>query len=632
MEENNGRRRTVLQAMSPAYVEEDPIGLPNTDAHTFEIKPAMIQMVSNNQFGGMKGEDPRAHMLWFSRTCQTLKMNGVTSDRIKLSLFPFSLRDRAARWLNTFSKGHFKNWEALHQAFMHEYFPPSAIAKIKRSIQNFSQDSIESLSEAWERFKDLKIKCPPALIDDDSLMFHFYQGLLVPSKKELDHSFKVGSFLDMTPEENEDLVERLTSNAKYWYEDRAPQQKAGMYEVDSLTALKASMESLIKLTIQDQFSASSRSNKPYESVAQADNYCQGSSSSHSNELVLSCESCTGTHLTAQCPYYESPIKEKPREANLAQQAEDPTTEMKKMLEEKDKKNEERIQRLEESMRQLMEQMTIRPPGTLPAKTENNPREHLKAVTLRSGKETKGIGQSSEPTLKDYVAELVNEPTEKKKEEEKKDEEPLQSQYPNSDLPLKKVTIPYPSRVKKSKDEKAFKKFLDIMGQVEVKLPLVDVLTEMPKYAKFLKDLVTHKRDWEELPMINLNASYSALLLQHMPEKCKDPDKGSFETLLGLEEILKVEGIEPSKCEDVQEVEAKGLDSLELKPLPKHLEYAFLDDEGKCPVVIASDLSVGQKADLMTVLRQHKQTFSWKLEDIRGISPAFCTHKIALEEG
>ncbi|VFQ98545.1 unnamed protein product [Cuscuta campestris] len=48
MEENNGRRRTVLQAMSPAYVEEDPIGLPNTDAHTFEIKPAMIQMVSNN--------------------------------------------------------------------------------------------------------------------------------------------------------------------------------------------------------------------------------------------------------------------------------------------------------------------------------------------------------------------------------------------------------------------------------------------------------------------------------------------------------------------------------------------------------------------------------------------------------
>ncbi|VFQ99306.1 unnamed protein product [Cuscuta campestris] len=206
--------------------------------------------------------------------------------------------------------------------------------------------------------------------------------------------------------------------------------------------------------------------------------------------------------------------------------------------------------------------------------------------------------SFDPTLEESVAEPVNQPAEEKKKEEQEDKEPFLSQHPNGDLPPKKVTIPFPSRVKKSKDEKAFKKFLDIMGQVEVKLPLVDVLTEMPKYAKFLKDLVTNKRDWEEVPVINLNASCSALLLQQMPEKCKDPgptefchsvkilkDKGSVETLLGLEEILKVEEIEPSKCEDVQEVEAKndhskGSDSLELKPLPKYLEYAFLDDEGK----------------------------------------------------
>ncbi|VFQ68234.1 unnamed protein product [Cuscuta campestris] len=343
----------------------------------------------------------------------------------------------------------------------------------EKKIQQLFQPAFEAYFETIFRAVERQVQealARTSLLDKLKMgLFQNMKRLLVPSKKELDHSSKVGSFLDMTPEENEDLVERLTSNAKYWYEDRAPQQKAGMYEVDSLTA---SMESLIKQIIQDQFSASSRSNKPYESVAQADNYCQGSSSSHSNELVLSCESCTGAHLTAQCPYYESPIKEKPREANLAQQAKDPTTEMKKMLEEKDKKNEERIQRLEESIRQLMEQMTIRPPGTLPAKTENNPREHLKAVTLRSGRETKGIGQSSEPTLKDSVAEPANEPTEKRKEEEKnpeekKDEEPFQSQHPNGDLPPKKVTIPFPSRVKKSKDEKAFKKFLDIMGQVEV---------------------------------------------------------------------------------------------------------------------------------------------------------------------
>ncbi|VFQ74606.1 unnamed protein product [Cuscuta campestris] len=543
-------------------------------------------------------------MLWFSRTCQTFRTNGVSADRVKLSLFPFSLRDRAARWLNTFSKGHFTTWEALHQAFMHEYFPPSAIAKIKRSIQSFSQNSTESLSEAWERFKDLNIKCPPALIDPDSLMFHFYQGLLVSSKKELDHSSKVGSFLDMTPEENEELVEKLTSNAKYWYEDRVPQQKAGMYEVDTFTALKASMESLIKRTIQDQFSASSHPNKQHESIAQADAYYQGGSSSHQNELVLSCESCTGAHLTSQCPYNESTTKERPREVHLAQyankgegpwapnqyqpayqrddpsrernnnnfqrnnrsrddykqggwnnninwnsqrgsgynqggntqvyvpphqrQAEDPMAEMKRMMEEQNKKSEERIQRIEESMRQIMDKMTIRPPRTLPAKTETNPREHLNAVTLRSGKEVQGVGQSTEPTLEDESeVELISQPTEEKKKEpenkeERKDKEPSQSQHPNSNLLPKKVTVPFPSRVKKKNDDQAFKKFLDIMGQVEVKLPLIDVLTEMPKYAKFIKDLVMHKKDWEGVSMINLNASCSALLLQQLPEKCKDP--------------------------------------------------------------------------------------------------------------
>ncbi|VFQ83860.1 unnamed protein product [Cuscuta campestris] len=550
---------------------------------------------------------------------------------------------------------------------MHEYFPPSAIAKIKRSIQSFSQNSTESLSEAWERFKDLKIKCPPALIDPDSLMFHFYQGLLVSSKKELDHSSKVGSFLDMTSEENEELVEKLTSNAKYWYEDRVPQQKAGMYEVDTFTALKASMESLIKRTIQDQFSASSHPNKQHESIAQADAYYQGGSSSHQNELVASCESCIGAHLTSQCPYNESTTKERQREVHLAQyankgegpwapnqyqpayQRDDPSRErnnnnfqrnncsrddykqggwnnntnwnsQRGMMEEQNKKTEERIQRLEESMRQLMDKMTIRPPRTLPAKTETNPREHLNAVTLRSGKEVQGVGQSTEPTLEEESeVELISQPTEEKKKEpekkeERKDKEPSQSQHPNSNLLPKKVTVPFPSRVKKKNDDQAFKKFLDIMGQVEVKLPLIDVLTEMPKYAKFIKDLVMHKKDWEGVSMINLNASCSALLLQQLPEKCKDPDptefchsvkilkdKGSVETLLGLEAVLKEEENEGIKCEDVQEVETKGSDTLELKPLPKHLEYAFLDDEGKCPVVIASELTVDQKAELLTMV-------------------------------
>ncbi|VFQ85735.1 unnamed protein product [Cuscuta campestris] len=187
-----------------------------------------------------------------------------------------SLSFEAARWLNTLPNGHFKTWEALHQAFMHEYFPPSAIVKIKNSIQNFCPAQSESLSEAWDRFKELKIKCPPALKEADSLMFYFYQGLLVPPKKELDHSSKAGSFLEMAPEENEELVERLTSNAKYRYDDRGPHPKAGMYEVDQFTALKANMESIVKQTLKEHLGASSsRNNHHAEPVNQTESYTPG---------------------------------------------------------------------------------------------------------------------------------------------------------------------------------------------------------------------------------------------------------------------------------------------------------------------------------------------------------------------
>nr|GEV92855.1 hypothetical protein [Tanacetum cinerariifolium] len=69
--------------------------------------------------------------------------------------------------------------------------------------------------------------------------------------------------------------------------------------------------------------------------------------------------------------------------------------------------------------------------------------------------------------------------------------------------------------------------------------------------------------------------------------------------------------------------------VELKDLPPHLEYAFLKDEDKLPVIIAKDLSVEEKAALIKVLKSHKQAIAWKLSDIKGIDPEFCTHEILI---
>nr|GFB33786.1 reverse transcriptase domain-containing protein [Tanacetum cinerariifolium] len=71
--------------------------------------------------------------------------------------------------------------------------------------------------------------------------------------------------------------------------------------------------------------------------------------------------------------------------------------------------------------------------------------------------------------------------------------------------------------------------------------------------------------------------------------------------------------------------------VELKDLPPHLEYAFLEGDDKLPVIIAKDLSVEEKAALITGLKSHKRAIAWKLYDIKGIDPEFCTHKILMKE-
>ncbi|GJY73589.1 reverse transcriptase domain-containing protein [Tanacetum coccineum] len=71
--------------------------------------------------------------------------------------------------------------------------------------------------------------------------------------------------------------------------------------------------------------------------------------------------------------------------------------------------------------------------------------------------------------------------------------------------------------------------------------------------------------------------------------------------------------------------------LELKDLPSHLKYAFLEDDNKLPIIIAKDLRDEDKTALLKVLKSHKHAIAWKMSDIKGIDPQFCTHRILMEE-
>ncbi|GKC15676.1 reverse transcriptase domain-containing protein [Tanacetum coccineum] len=71
--------------------------------------------------------------------------------------------------------------------------------------------------------------------------------------------------------------------------------------------------------------------------------------------------------------------------------------------------------------------------------------------------------------------------------------------------------------------------------------------------------------------------------------------------------------------------------LELKDLPPHLEYAFLEGTSKLPIIIAKDLKREEKEQLLNVLKSHKRAIAWKISNIRGIDPNFCSHKILMKD-
>jgi len=73
-------------------------------------------------------------------------------------------------------------------------------------------------------------------------------------------------------------------------------------------------------------------------------------------------------------------------------------------------------------------------------------------------------------------------------------------------------------------------------------------------------------------------------------------------------------------------------SLEVKPLPDHLKYAYLEKKKQLLVIISTALSDEQEQKLLQVIREHKKPIGWMVANIPGISPAICMHKIVLEEG
>ncbi|GJW93547.1 reverse transcriptase domain-containing protein [Tanacetum coccineum] len=141
-------------------------------------------------------------------------------------------------------------------------------------------------------------------------------------------------------------------------------------------------------------------------------------------------------------------------------------------------------------------------------------------------------------------------------------------------------------------------------------------------------------EYSQEPMIQLHRKFdesfydpegvrAILLLESLLNSDPSPSLNQESYLPEIKKELKVCKSAESSIDEPPEVE--------LKDLPPHLEYAFLADNNKLPVIIAKDLSDDEKTALIKVLKSRKQAIAWKLSDIKGINPEFCSHKILMED-
>ena len=117
------------------------------DANNFELKPALITMVQQHLFTGHPTEDPNEHLGRFLILANTVKLNGVRPEVIKLHIFPFSLRDIAATWYESLPYDYVDSWEELVEAYLGRFFPPSLTSERRREIIVFQQVEYSNVSE-----------------------------------------------------------------------------------------------------------------------------------------------------------------------------------------------------------------------------------------------------------------------------------------------------------------------------------------------------------------------------------------------------------------------------------------------------------------------------------------------------
>ncbi|XP_027368237.1 uncharacterized protein LOC113874211 [Abrus precatorius] len=196
-----------------------------------------------------------------------------------------------------------------------------------------------------------------------------------------------------------------------------------------------------------------------------------------------------------------------------------------------KNQESSIKKLETQIEQLAEQLANRDEGRFPSSTIVNLREQRQAITTRSRAVVSSPRKKNEVTNSNEESELKQEDFEsgkytmlKRGEEEencsnKQEKRGKKQRFEQAYKPINEEQykrLPFPKRVQDPRQERQFERFIDVFKKLQINIPFVEALEQMPSYAKFMIELLSKKRKLDMEKLVSLTEECSAILQRKLP--------------------------------------------------------------------------------------------------------------------
>ncbi|XP_022030897.1 uncharacterized protein LOC110931833 [Helianthus annuus] len=516
------------------------INAPTIDNNNFEIKAGTKSMLQNAiQFYGKDHEDTSVHIAGFLEVCAMFRIRDASPDAIRLRLFSFSLRDRAKEWLLSLPAGSITTWNKLAEKFLQKYFPPEKTVRLRNKILNFRQDEDESLYEAWERLKELMRKVPHHGLPKWQQCQIFYHGLDSQGQMMVD-TYSGGDIGTKNTTEAFEILEKCAVKNQTQQPLRGKSSRQGVHHVDDYTAMIACMDTLSSKfdRVMEMHSRGSSSGGAYQVgdfstgemshehvdfmgnqyCAQNNPYSNTYNPGWKNHPNFSWKpDASNQHPPGFAPRPTAPVHGAygPPRPQQAPSSSDPSVHdmLSQILAGQNTQKAENEKRFREY------------DGRFTRHEKPNPNATAKAITLRSGKTAQAIPPAvpekpvdDDEVDKEIEAESLGEVQQRRV--------PASTARPKEPVREYVPPIPYPGRLKKQKMEEHYGK------ELHINLPFVEALAQMPKYAKFLKDILSNKKKLEELSQVTLNEECSAVLQNKLPKKMNDPGSFTIPCLIG----------------------------------------------------------------------------------------------------